>query len=157
MDPLTEAISTHDPKKTEQQLHINPMDGLFEFNWRFKHPTNVPMNSGNFDVRIRLMKEEMSELFDEMIALHEKLKSVGTTIEWEHVAALCKEMADVVFVIYGTALTYGIPMDKIFTEVVKSNLSKSDEKDENGKTIKGSDYHEPNLTDILINAGVKLV
>lgn len=63
---------------------------------------------------------------------------------------LAKEIADLLYVIYGLAYQYDIPIDRVFDEVHKSNMSKLGNdgkpiKDKNGKILKGPNYKEPNL------------
>lgn len=101
-------------------------------------------------LRVRLMIEELAELIDAMA--EENL---------EHVA---KELADLLYVTYGTAVSYGIDMEPISAEVHRSNMTKfgnpgeyaatCDEtgksiKDAGGKTLKPSCYEPPNLAPLL--------
>ena len=37
---------------------------------------------------------------------------------------MAKELADLLYVVYGTAVSYGLDMDPVFREVHRSNLSK---------------------------------
>ncbi|OQW66323.1 MAG: hypothetical protein BVN29_07640, partial [Nitrospira sp. ST-bin5] len=61
-------------------------------------------------LRIRLIQEEFDELKESMAE--------------GNLAALAKEMADLLYVVYGTAVSYGIDMEPVFREVHRSNLSK---------------------------------
>lgn len=64
-------------------------------------------------------------------------------------------LADLLYVVFGAAITYGIPIEAVFAEVHRSNMTKSLEKDTTnviGKTIKGQDYEPPNLRPILERA-----
>jgi len=59
-------------------------------------------------------------------------------------------LADLVYVAIGAAITYGVPFDKIFNEVQRSNMSKlgRDGKPiyrEDGKVLKGPDFYEPDI------------
>ena len=63
-------------------------------------------------------------------------------------------MADLLYVIYHAAITFGIPLDEVFKEVHKSNMSKlgDDGKPifrEDGKVMKGPNYKLPNLEKVL--------
>ncbi len=91
------------------------------------------------ELRIRLMKEELNELI--------------TAMEMHDMVEVADGLADLLYVVFGTALSYGIPMDAIFGEVHMSNMSKSMEKDEGGKTIKGPDFKKPDLKTILERHG----
>lgn len=61
-------------------------------------------------------------------------------------------IADLLYVTFGAALAYGIPIEEIFTEVHRSNMTKSIKTNIIGKTIKGPDWEPPNIEGILKNA-----
>ena len=66
-------------------------------------------------------------------------------------AELLKELADVVFVCYQFAATYGLELDEAMERIYQSNMSKLDEQGkpiyrEDGKVLKGPNYKEPDLT-----------
>lgn len=61
-------------------------------------------------------------------------------------------LADLLYVVFGAALAYGIPIADVFAEVHRSNMTKSmlkDEKSVKGKTLKGDDYDPPNIRKVL--------
>jgi predicted HAD superfamily Cof-like phosphohydrolase len=64
---------------------------------------------------------------------------------------IAKELADVVYVAYGTALVYGIDLDLAIERVHESNMSKFDGAvfREDGKVLKGPNYRQPDLTGVL--------
>jgi len=68
-------------------------------------------------------------------------------------AALTKELADILYVVYGTAITFGLPLDTVFNRVHASNMSKLvDGKPlyrEDGKVLKGPNYQPPKLDDLF--------
>jgi len=88
-------------------------------------------------LRANLMEEEYTELVEAM--------AEGNV---EHVA---KELADLLYVVYGTADEYGIPMDKVFAEVHRSNMTKLIDGffRADGKYQKGPSYEPANLAPIL--------
>lgn len=94
-------------------------------------------------LRRRLLKEEVDEYFDG-----------EDKDDLENVA---KELADIIYIVCGTAASYGIPLDKVFDEVHKSNLSKLVDgkvlRREDGKILKGPNYIPPNIKKVLY--GVK--
>jgi len=87
-------------------------------------------------LRYDLIKEELDELKE---ALDQKnLKEVADAL------------TDILYVTYGAGHAFGIDLDKCFTEVQNSNMSKLDENgkpiyNENGKVMKGPNYFKPNL------------
>lgn len=68
-------------------------------------------------------------------------------------AALTKELADLLYVVYGTAITFGLPLDTVFNRVHASNMSKLvDGKPlyrDDGKVLKGPNYQPPKLDDLF--------
>ena len=59
-------------------------------------------------------------------------------------------LTDILYVTYGAGHSFGIDLDKCFTEVQRSNMSKLGEDgnpiyNENGKVMKGPNYSKPNL------------
>lgn len=90
--------------------------------------------------RHKLIREEYLELQAEMMPSSEA-----------DIKKIAKEIADILYVVYGAIIDYGLDgkMEAIFKEVHKSNMSKSDKKDENGKVVKGKHYHPANLERIL--------
>lgn len=87
-------------------------------------------------LRIRLIQEEFDELKESMAA--------------GDLAALAKEMADLLYVVYGTAVSYGIDMEPVFREVHRSNLSKvGGYKREDGKWVKPPTYSPANIAPII--------
>ena len=66
---------------------------------------------------------------------------------------MMKELADLLFVSFGFAVSFGFPIDEIFKRVYESNMSKlgPDGKPiyrDDGKITKGPNYHKPNLSDL---------
>ena len=61
-------------------------------------------------LRVRLIQEEFEELQEAMVA--------------QDLPGVAKELADLLYVVYGTAVSYGLDMDPVFREVHRSNLSK---------------------------------
>ena len=88
-------------------------------------------------MRFKLITEELSEFTD------------ATDKE-----NLLKELADLLYVVYGYAATYGLPIDEAFKRVHESNMSKlgDDGKPlyrEDGKVLKGPNYKPADLDDLV--------
>ena len=67
---------------------------------------------------------------------------------------LLKEFADLVYVVLGFCATYGWDFDEAFRRVHLSNMSKLGEdgkplRREDGKILKGPNYHTPDLSDLV--------
>lgn len=65
-------------------------------------------------------------------------------------------LADILYVVYGTAAEFGIPIDEIFAEVHKSNMSKLGEDGKpvyrgDGKVLKGPNFKLPDIIGVFAN------
>ena len=92
------------------------------------------------NLRISLIKEELDE-FEE--ALKDK-----------NLIEVADALTDLLYVTYGAGHAFGIDLDKCFTEVQRSNMSKLGEDgkpiyNEQGKVMKGSNYYKPNLKQFI--------
>ncbi len=87
-------------------------------------------------LRARLIQEEFDELREAMQA--------------ERLPHIAKELADLLYVVYGTAVAYGIDMEPVFREVQRSNMSKvGGSKRADGKWVKPATYSPARIEPIL--------
>lgn len=88
--------------------------------------------------------------------IREEAKEVDLAIQNEPLDNIAKELCDLLYVTYGTILTYGL-QDKIeecFNEVHRSNMSKLGKNGkpqyrEDGKLLKGDNYSPANIIRVL--------
>ncbi|MFE5136824.1 MazG nucleotide pyrophosphohydrolase domain-containing protein [Streptomyces fagopyri] len=71
---------------------------------------------------------------------------------------LAHELADVVYVAYGTALVHGIDLDEVIAEIHRSNMTKLGPDGQvsrraDGKVLKGEHYRAPDVTAVLRGQG----
>ncbi|WP_317445763.1 MazG nucleotide pyrophosphohydrolase domain-containing protein [Streptomyces collinus] len=71
---------------------------------------------------------------------------------------LAHELADVVYVAYGTALVHGIDLDDVIAEIHRANMSKLGPGGEvarraDGKVLKGEHYRAPDVSAVLRRQG----
>lgn len=121
-----------------------------EFANKFNHYSSNILNIPNYQIRkLRslLIQEEGEEVCS---VLNPEI--ILTLDERNHIIMIADGLADLLYVTFGTALAYGIPIDKVYKEIHRSNMTKSmfkDEKSIKGKTLKGENYEPPNLAKIL--------
>ncbi|MGW8065056.1 pyrophosphohydrolase domain-containing protein [Streptomyces ziwulingensis] len=71
---------------------------------------------------------------------------------------LAHELADVVYVAYGTALVHGIDLDEVIAEIHRSNMTKVGPDGQvsrraDGKVLKGDHYRAPDVSGVLRGQG----
>ncbi|MDQ1049067.1 MazG nucleotide pyrophosphohydrolase domain-containing protein [Streptomyces sp. V4I2] len=71
---------------------------------------------------------------------------------------LAHELADVVYVAYGTALVHGIDLDAVIAEIHRSNMTKRGpdgriDRRADGKVLKGDHYEAPDVAGVLRRQG----
>jgi predicted HAD superfamily Cof-like phosphohydrolase len=71
---------------------------------------------------------------------------------------LAHELADVVYVAYGTALVHGIDLDAVIAEIHRSNMTKIGPDGQiarrtDGKVLKGEHYEVPDVSGVLREQG----
>jgi len=124
------------------------MKKVREFHEKMELAIDQPYSKELMDFRLKLLFEEIQELASAALDIE-----TTTNPEERHVMMqdLLKEMCDVVYVIKGMAVSFGMDFDKAFKLVHKSNMSKLPLiKDANGKVQKGLNY-EPPVLEGLIN------
>lgn len=118
---------------TDEQTMVQDFHRKFEILIRTS-PANLTDETQQ--LRVRLIQEEFDELKESM--------ATG------NLASVAKEMADLLYVVYGTAVSYGIDMEPVFQEVHRSNLSKvGGYKRADGKWMKPPTYSPAKLEPIL--------
>ncbi|MCZ9336170.1 hypothetical protein NGM37_00090 [Streptomyces sp. TRM76130] len=71
---------------------------------------------------------------------------------------LAHELADVVYVAYGTALVHGIDLDEVIAEIHRANMTKLGpdgrvSRRADGKVLKGEHYRAPDVAGVLRRQG----
>lgn len=137
----SDELNINDLYKIQMSLsNANPptnFDKVREFHYAMGMTNGKwPPNFEEITLRHKLIKEEYHELDEEMMGILDKKK-------------MAKELADLLYVVYGTAVSFGIPIDDVFDEVHRSNMSKLVDgkplKREDGKVLKGPNYTPPNF------------
>jgi len=125
-------------------------------------------------LRVRLMIEELDEVGAAMRLYYEGKQNAGDAL-----VEVAQELADLLYVTYGTAITMGIELDPILQAVHEANMSKvwtTQEIEEHvfepnskivghtdgrwivyrpdGKILKPPSYTKPDIADALLSAGL---
>lgn len=131
------------PSATVRELS-QPLTLVAEFHRAFALPmsqrptASLPVELAK--LRVDLLVEEVAEFAD--------------ATERNDLIAIADALADIAYVTYGAAVTYGIDLDAVLAEVHRSNMSKlgPDGKPilrEDGKVLKSQAYSGPNIPAVL--------
>lgn len=99
-------------------------------------------DSKTVQLRSDLIEEEFHELQEAVLK--------------KDIVGVADALTDLLYVVYGAGHAYGIDLDNCFREVHASNMSKLGEDGkpiyrEDGKVLKGPNYWEPNLHEVLFD------
>lgn len=120
---------------TEEQQMVR------EFHERFGVTANDrPTWCGNdvHRLRVALIEEELAEF-----------RNAG---EAQDPVEIADALADLLYVVYGAGVTYGIDLEPVFREIHRSNMSKGEPKVRrrpDGKILKGDHYVPPDVRSIV--------
>lgn len=133
---------------TENQWTNRTMvDCVTEFHKTYGQPiADTPglLDNDRFKLRLELIEEELDEF-------------VEAAVNYDLVG-IADSLGDLLYVVIGAALEYGIPIDDVVAEIHRSNLSKLDENGkplyrEDGKVLKSSLFIAPDLKKVLSDHG----
>jgi predicted HAD superfamily Cof-like phosphohydrolase len=119
-------------------------DLVMDFHRAFNLPRNADptlvVTADLAALRLRLLAEEVGELDDAM--------------QDANLVAVADALADITYVVFGTAITYGIDLEAVVREVHRSNMSKLDARGrpvmrEDGKVLKSEWYTPPDVNTVL--------
>jgi predicted HAD superfamily Cof-like phosphohydrolase len=120
-----------------------PKATVEEFHYKFSalaRATPADLNEKTKRLRVCLIEDEFEELKESMAGCD--------------LTPVAKEMADLLYVVYGTAVSYGIDMGPVFREVHRSNMSKvGGYKREDGKWVKPATYSPARIEPIVAEQG----
>jgi predicted HAD superfamily Cof-like phosphohydrolase len=90
--------------------------------------------------------------------LAEEVAEVAEASAAGHLDHLAHELADVVYVAYGTALVHGIDLDEVIAAIHRANMSKLGPDGRptlraDGKVLKGEHYRAPDVAAVLRDQG----
>lgn len=120
-------------------------DMVHEFHEAFcPDQNNGDWSEDVMEMRFDLIREELAEA----------IKAWDDEIHDGYEEAVVKEFIDILYVTYGTLLYLGVDPDEAFRRVHKSNMSKLGDDGKpirraDGKVLKGPNYKEPDLRDLV--------
>lgn len=155
----------HKQKISKAEKEKTNFDLIQDFHEAFDNGYKDPeiKNQERILLRGKLMLEELLEVFDELgLEIFCDYDNENPSVRFQpkaqtfkiNKAKVGKELADLLYVTYGSGDTMDIPMDEVYREVHRSNMSKlgADGKPvrrEDGKILKGPDYSPANIESVL--------
>lgn len=129
------------------EMMIDYVNLVRKFHLAFGQPV-LATPSAPSDARKRLRRKLMGE----------ELMELYNALEDKDIVLIADGLADLLYVVFGTALEYGIPIDKVFEEVHRSNMTKlwpdgRAHYREDGKVLKPKTFSPPRISDIFNNSG----
>jgi len=85
----------------------------------------------------------------------EELDELQTALDEEDIVEVADALADLLYVVAGAGLVFGIDLDAVLQEVHRSNMSKLHHETnlpiyrEDGKVLKGENFSEPDIGSVL--------
>ena len=123
------------------------MKKVKEFHKKMELAIDEPFSKELLEFRMKLILEEVKELAEVGFQLEGNIDQGETYVLLQD---FLKEICDVVYVLKGTAVSFGMDFDKAYALVHKSNMTKYPfTKCENGKVLKGKNYKQPVLEECV--------
>jgi predicted HAD superfamily Cof-like phosphohydrolase len=124
---------------TMSNWYTNVKDFHLAFGQRVGETPSVPEDINERELRIDLLEEEFNEYMEA-----EKNSDI---------VEIADALADIIYIACGTAVSYGIPLDKIFDEVHRSNMAKLVDgkvlRREDGKVQKPVGWTAPDIAGVM--------
>lgn len=112
------------------------------------------MNTYNQEVKRKAEFPDATTTHLRVDLIEEELDELKEAIANDDLVEVADALTDLLYVVYGAGAAFGINLDACFHEVHSSNMSKLGEDGkpiyrEDGKVMKGPNFREPALRDIL--------
>lgn len=112
------------------------------------------MNTYNQEVKRKAEFPDATTTHLRLYLIEEELDELKEAIANDDLVEVADALTDLLYVVYGAGAAFGINLDACFHEVHSSNMSKLGEDGkpiyrEDGKVMKGPNFREPALRDIL--------
>ena len=119
--------------------HADPFENVLDFHRKFGvyiGPRPALPAEDIVALRLRLIAEETDEL--------------RTAVAAKDVVAVADALADLLYVVYGTAASFGIDVRPVFAEVHRTNMAKTGGRTRaDGKVLKPAGWQSPDVAGIL--------
>ena len=135
--------------------HVTPYQAVKEFHEAYGLVVREPGDPINFTFENTTREDRrLFQLRDELN--HEEFRELQGAWEGEDLVEYVDAVCDLIYVLAGSLVSFGVDLDACFAEVHRSNMSKLGEDGkpivrEDGKILKGPNYTPPDLRSIIYN------
>lgn len=128
---------------TKEQMQVKEF--MVKGGQSFSDSPTIDVNPSVCQLRSRLIHEELKELDDALV----ESDCIG---DFRTLVAIADALGDLLYVVIGAGVVFGIDLDEVFQEIHSSNMTKFKDghRREDGKWMKGPSYRPVNLGPILI-------
>jgi predicted HAD superfamily Cof-like phosphohydrolase len=93
--------------------------------------------------------------------MFEELTEYCVAVASGDIIEIADALADLLYVVYGTAIAHGIPIDAVFEEVHRSNMTKLGEdglplRRKDGKILKSDKWDPPDIAKVFRALGISI-
>jgi predicted HAD superfamily Cof-like phosphohydrolase len=143
--------TTHSQTSTKQSTTSKTNVSFYEtaaYEFRNKYEQPLGLTTSSLNLQQNLIDEEHLELAHAFLLLKQDITNKRAR------AHMLKELADLTYVIHQMAACFGWDLQTAYNRVHGSNMSKLGEDGkpihrEDGKILKGPNYYEPELIDLV--------
>ncbi len=138
--------------KLRESYH--PMNDLNEFHDTFAPDQREDDILDRIERREKLIDEEFSEVMEALQYLYRTECGMTSGTAEEAMTEVASELADLLYVVYGTAEELGIPLEKVFNAIHRANMSKvwddgTVHRNEFGKVIKPPNFVKADIRKVI--------
>lgn len=109
----------------------------------------------NFPIGITPGENQKTDLVRLHLIAEEGIAELALALAEQNIVKVADALGDLAYVTLGAAVTYGLPLEAIFDEVHKSNMTKAVRNPNDTRLRnKGDSYRSPNIEGILLRSGV---
>ena len=138
--------------KLRESYH--PMESLKEFHETFAPDQREDDLHDKIARRMNLIDEEYDEAVYALNYLHRSDLGATSSVVEEALVEVAAELADLLYVVYGTAEELGIPLEAVFNEIHRANMRKvwddgQVHRNDFGKVVKPPNFVKADIRKVL--------
>lgn len=135
-------------------MTYKPLEALYEFHQTFAPDQVNDEPEDQIERRMNLIEEEFEEVMQALNDMHRYVLGYNSFTAEEVMVEVAAELADLLYVVYGTAEELGIPLDKVFNAIHQANMAKvwddgTVHRNDYGKVLKPPNHQKADIRKVL--------